>query len=231
MKFGEYLKQQREHRGWTQPVAAEKLGIEQSYLSKLETGKGTPSEEMFERLAKGYQIDMQQLSRSVSLGELERLREIAAVRDLVRQQAQAATSGRRRWLMASLLMLTLGGATLSLVVTERRYADTEQVYVSAGVVRDGESDFLFAAFDSLEPRYIVMEHADDPLSERLDLVYRKTPEHRGAYFIEPAEGGRRVFTYSHWEHEAPRLNGHIGHALAVALLLGGLGGLFVARRW
>ncbi len=47
MKFGEYLKSQRDARGWTQPMAAEKIGIEQSYLSKLETGKASPSDEMF----------------------------------------------------------------------------------------------------------------------------------------------------------------------------------------
>lgn len=36
MKFGEYLKNQRTELGWTQPDAAAKAGIEQSYLSKLE---------------------------------------------------------------------------------------------------------------------------------------------------------------------------------------------------
>lgn len=36
MKFGDYLKQKRAERGWTQPEAASHVKIEQSYLSKLE---------------------------------------------------------------------------------------------------------------------------------------------------------------------------------------------------
>ncbi|MGE0743387.1 MAG: helix-turn-helix domain-containing protein, partial [Hyphomonadaceae bacterium] len=38
MKFGEDLKNRRTELGWTQPDAAAKASIEQSYLSKLETG-------------------------------------------------------------------------------------------------------------------------------------------------------------------------------------------------
>ena len=108
MKFGEYLKAQRDARGWTQPLAAEKIGIEQSYLSKLETGKASPSEEMFERIVSAYDIDVDELANAVSLGELERLREISAVRDLVRRGQQATARGRRRWLVASLALIALG---------------------------------------------------------------------------------------------------------------------------
>ena len=50
MKFGDYLRQARETRQWTQPEAAARAGIEQSYLSTLETGKSYPSEEVFGRL-------------------------------------------------------------------------------------------------------------------------------------------------------------------------------------
>jgi transcriptional regulator with XRE-family HTH domain len=54
MKFGDYLRQKREARGWTQPEAANKAGIEQSYLSKLETGKSYPSEDAYARLVAAY---------------------------------------------------------------------------------------------------------------------------------------------------------------------------------
>jgi transcriptional regulator with XRE-family HTH domain len=67
MNFGAYLKSQRDARGWTQPMAAEKIGIEQSYLSKLETGKATPSEEMFERLVNAYDIDLDALALALLL--------------------------------------------------------------------------------------------------------------------------------------------------------------------
>ena len=143
MKFGEYLKSQRDARGWTQPMAAEKIGIEQSYLSKLE-------------------------------------------------------------------------------------------YLSKGIVQDGESDFLYMHLQPFRPDMLAGEFADDPLLPRLEPVVRwhAQEEDRGAYYIEPAEGGRRVFEKTgDWRHVPPRLNGHLGHALALAMLLFGFGGLVVARRW
>lgn len=231
MNFGEYLKIQREDRGWTQPVAAEKIGIEQSYLSKLETGKATPSEEMFERLARGYEFDLDRLAESVSPGELERLREIAAIRDLVRRGQQIAARGRRRWLVASLLLLALGGALLSFVVTESRYPRMESVYMSKGVIKDAESDFIFGGFRRMDPSYIVEFHEDDPLVQRLDPAYLWFPENIGDYFVEPVEGGRRLYKWSGLRKTTPHVNVHLGHALAVAMLIAGLGGLFVARRW
>jgi transcriptional regulator with XRE-family HTH domain len=232
MKFGEYLKAQRDARGWTQPMAAEKIGIEQSYLSKLETGKASPSEEMFERIVSAYDIDVDELANAVSLGELERLREISAVRDLVRRGQQATARGRRRWLVASLALIALGGALLSFVVTERRFADIEYEYLSKGVIQNGESDFLFMHLTPFEPYMLADDFADDPLLPRLEPVYRWHGEDRGAYYIEPADGGRRVYEKTGGrEHVPPKLNGHVGHALAVAMLLAGLGGLFVARRW
>ncbi len=231
MKFGDYLKAQREARGWTQPMAAEKIGIEQSYLSKLEGGKATPSEEMFERLVEAYDIDLDQMAQSVALGELERLREIADIRDLLRRGQQANARGRRRWLLASLLLLALGGAVLSFVVTERRFADNEYVYVSKGVILPGENDFVFAGFESLDPGYIARKHSGDPLIERLDPVYMYHAAYRGEYYPITVEGGRRIYESFTQRPKPTTLNGHLFHALAVAMILFGLGGLFVSRRW
>jgi len=43
MNFGERIKQLRTERNMTQPQLAEAIGIEQSYLSKLENDKSVPS--------------------------------------------------------------------------------------------------------------------------------------------------------------------------------------------
>ena len=76
MQFGDYLRQTREEKGWTQPDAAAKIGIEQSYLSKLETGKSYPSEDVFARLIEAYEINIAHLSETVASSELSKLREI-----------------------------------------------------------------------------------------------------------------------------------------------------------
>lgn len=54
MTLGEKLRALRAISGWTQPECAEKMGIEQSYLSKLENDKSTPSAEIFDALCAAY---------------------------------------------------------------------------------------------------------------------------------------------------------------------------------
>lgn len=143
MTFGEYLRKQREERGWTQPIAADKIGIEQSYLSKLETGKATPSEEMFARLVDAYDINVDALSAMLGESELMKMREIAAVRDLLQTARKATETLRRRWLVAGLALLAFGSGLLSFVITEVKYPKDQYVYVSKGVIKIGESDLVF----------------------------------------------------------------------------------------
>ena len=146
MQFGAYLKDQRDQRGWTQPVAAEHIGIEQSYLFKLETGRATPSEEMFTRLADAYGIDLDHMSNAVGGAELEKLREIAQVRAHLSLKLQSADTVRRRWLVAAVVMLVAGAALMSFTITQVRFPADQYVYMSKGVVLEGESSFVFADY-------------------------------------------------------------------------------------
>lgn len=56
MTLGEKLRSLRSISGWTQPEFAQKLGIEQSYLSKMENDKSIPSVEMFDKLCTAYGV-------------------------------------------------------------------------------------------------------------------------------------------------------------------------------
>ena len=51
------LQKLRKEKGWTQAIAAREIGIQQSYLSKLENGKLLPSEDVYEKIAQAYGID------------------------------------------------------------------------------------------------------------------------------------------------------------------------------
>ena len=73
MKFGEKLKVLRHDRGLTQPEMAEAIGIEQSYLSKLENDKSLPSEDTFVRILEVFGLDS--LKGMPSLRELRELAE------------------------------------------------------------------------------------------------------------------------------------------------------------
>lgn len=58
MSVGENLRRWRHQRELTQPVLAERAGIEQSYLSKIENGRARPSDAVLERLATALNVDI-----------------------------------------------------------------------------------------------------------------------------------------------------------------------------
>ena len=58
MNFGEKVKQLRTERNLTQPQLAQAIGIEQSYLSKLENDKSVPSADIFQAILKAFGIDV-----------------------------------------------------------------------------------------------------------------------------------------------------------------------------
>jgi transcriptional regulator with XRE-family HTH domain len=64
MPFHENLRTLRLARGLTQPSLAEKAGIEQSYLSKLENGRSKPSEEVLGRIAQALDVKPEALTQN-----------------------------------------------------------------------------------------------------------------------------------------------------------------------
>lgn len=60
--FGSIIKDLRKKKGWSLRVAAEKIGkIKYPYLSQLESGSGTPSEDLARRIARTYQTNEEDL--------------------------------------------------------------------------------------------------------------------------------------------------------------------------
>ena len=57
MNFGDKIRQLRTDKNLTQPELAAAMGIEQSYLSKLENGKSLPSNDMLQRILDVFGTD------------------------------------------------------------------------------------------------------------------------------------------------------------------------------
>lgn len=138
MKFGDYIKAQREKARWTQPQAAMKIEIEQSYLSKLETGKSLPSEDVFDRILTAYGLSIEQMSQQLSEGELLALRHIKQVRELFRQELSNKKKHIRTWLTCSMISFVLAAISIA-----GFYVSSQQVmryhYISYGVLEDNEA--------------------------------------------------------------------------------------------
>ena len=58
MNFGDRIKQLRTQKNLTQPQLAQAIGIEQSYLSKLENDKSVPGADIFQSILRAFNMDV-----------------------------------------------------------------------------------------------------------------------------------------------------------------------------
>ncbi|WP_262693351.1 helix-turn-helix domain-containing protein [Kordiimonas aquimaris] len=225
MKFGDYIRQKRETTGWTQPEAAAKADIEQSYLSKLETGKSYPSEEVFNKLVNTLDLNIEEMARTVGSQELTRLREIKDVRAIVLQRQQNQQRFMRSWLIAGLVMLVIAGGVLGMSISMVADAKADYMYRSEGVILEGEPTNVFELI-KLGARPSVK-----PLKDRIAYDFQKLEQHQGNEYIKPVEGGYRHYQlYASMPQYDFRLIGwHL--TIGFMLLFGGLASFYIARRW
>ncbi|WP_417494189.1 helix-turn-helix domain-containing protein [Maricaulis sp.] len=242
MKFGDYLKRVREDRGWTQPEAALKVRIEQSYLSKLETGKSSPSSEVFARLQSVYGLDPADIARQLDPAELAQLRDVAPVHAAANSILRRAVQMSRGWMIAGLACLFLGGGSIGLASLAEEVSYEEYLYRSIGVIAAGEHPDVYdvltrpaqpegeamvtggAGQTALRARQIEM-------LERVDEEFRTLREARGDGFYESVEGGRRYFEpvdYVRVVIESPLRWFAVP---GLMFLLGSFGCFFISFRW
>lgn len=226
MKFGDYLRQARDQHGWTQPEAAAKANIEQSYLSKLETGKSYPSEDIFERLVKAYSLNVREMAGSIFSAELDKLREIGEVRAVVLQRQQKEAGFVRGWLIAGLVMMMIGGGMLGLAASTEDDASFIYHYRSEGIIKDNEPPLIFQVLQAGGA-----DQDGKTYGDRVDYDYWVSGDNRGDSFIEKVGSGYRQYSlYDVKEDYAPSLiSWH--YAFGFMFVIGGLGCFYISRRW
>ena len=236
MKFGDYIRQKREANGWTQPEAAAKMDIEQSYLSKLETGKSYPSEDIFTRLVETYEMDTGEMSRSIFSAELDKLREIKEVRSVVLERQTNEIKFTRGWMIAGLTLLMLGGACLGFAIAGNGPAKSQQEfrYRSLGVILPGEPLDVFDIVreSSLEiDRHPDAEKLQQEMTERIRETFERSNRYKGAEYAKPTLHGQRRFQL--FDDRAYEIDSPLKWLLAPALmfLAGSLGCFFISYRW
>ena len=235
MKFGDYLKQQRENMGWTQPEAATRAGIEQSYLSKLETGKSYPSGDVYERLAQIFRFDAEQMSEQVYSAELDKLREVKQVRQAVLAYQKSERRFARQWLIATVVLSMIGGASLGLIMVETDQETQVFYYRSLGVLEPGEDlrayDIVHGAITSYHPDYESLKGLRDKMIERMNEDYKTMVHYKGKSFVEKVEGGRRA--YRLYDDKQVVTPSPLRWLLVPALmcLIGAIGCFLVSFRW
>ncbi|WP_262692532.1 helix-turn-helix domain-containing protein [Kordiimonas aestuarii] len=226
MKFGDYIRQKREKNGWTQPEAAARAGIEQSYLSKLETGKSYPSEDIFGRLVKTYDINIDDLSQKVFAAELDKLREIGEVRAVILSRQKAENRFMRVWLVAGLIMIMIGGGAFGLAYSIPESQHIRFLYRSEGVIKADESPMVFEFLAVGGP-----DSENRKFNDRVDYDFKSLSENKGNNFIEQVAGGYRKYSlYDTQRGDHPTaISWH--YSMGIMFIFGGLACFYISRRW
>lgn len=244
MTLGERIRQLRSEKNWTQPQAAEAIGIEQSYLSKLENDKSLPSAEIFAALLNAFSLEAKSFLEGMNLSLMDKqLLQIPAIATCLAGNQRLRISSIRRWLFSSALACVLGltaiaAGQLGLIFTNEQYG-----YVSAGVVKPGESQHIFDNWrqaiethfgpGSFEAAGKAMSDKQQEMFKRLAEDYILTNEYRGEIFVLPVEGGSRTYKLQSSESQrskALRNENRLLMLVGFLLTFGGLAGFLVEFR-
>ncbi|MHA6289095.1 helix-turn-helix domain-containing protein [Maricaulis sp. CAU 1757] len=235
MKFGDHLRLQRERAAWTQPEAAARAGIEQSYLSKLETGKSYPSDEVFGRLVQAYGIDVKALVSDLDPDEIDALPNVASVRATRMTLQRTARNLSRGWMLAGLACLLVGGASAGAALTASDTSHVEYIYLSRGVILPGEPLDVFALVDAgfggTPDRVAEMRAQQIALQERLDEEVRVQRIMQGEGFVETVDNGRRYFRALDSQTVVERSPLRWFWIPGLMSLFGALGCFIISLRW
>lgn len=252
MKFGSFVKNQREKRELTQPQAAESIGIEQSYLSKLETAKSFPSPEIYARIKQFYDFKNEDLVESVDEHELEKMQDIDELRAARLHRLKRQNTHAKRWLICAFISLLLSGFFFAFYIVGEHKISTYH-YRSLGVLYPQETKHSFAISQRslIDPKKFPEGYTEQQkMLARLDIVDVFHSEFRGDDYTVALEqtqandkaedktrNKRRVFELQNFavqghEHKVPR-NAHAIYFMipAIVFLLSTLMSIFMSYRW
>ena len=232
MKLGEKLRQLRNEKQLTQPDLAEALGIEQSYLSKLENDKSLPSNDVLNRILDVFELDIADLVDALDQGSKNQMRHIPDVADHLRRQKQMIIGSQKRWLLLSSLMFALGVALIYAGTVHMFFSDTVYQYISHGVVLEGEPKEIFR-----NPQLSVTELANheerkaksDAIRARTNEDFILSSDFRGSVFNVEIEGGSRTY-YLQKETQVDPWQNKLVTFFGVLLAMFGLTGIALDRK-
>jgi transcriptional regulator with XRE-family HTH domain len=236
--LGEKVRQLRSERNLTQPQLAQAIGIEQSYLSKLENDKSVPSADIFQAILKAFSIDVATLLAGVDEKQIRTdLRQVPEVADFLKSKEVTRIHSIKSWLYASGTALALG---LALSVAGYRgliFSNVQYNYESPGVLLPGETPNFFDTYGDLLFHQVnageITDHERDvrrvEFVKRKSLDYRLLDEYRGRGFEEKVPGGARYFHFAHPSYNERPQNRWIMFA-GVLLGFAGLAGFIVEAR-
>ncbi len=139
MQIGDQLKKIRIKCGFNQPAAAQKIGIQQSYLSKIENNRSVPSFEILQKIIDAYEVEWKDVSP-----DLVAIKNLAGSPQLMKRQSQPAKQREKQSqkmqvekvavpLMKSVILLAIVGG-LFLVLSHVLPMSSKTIVVTQTVI-------------------------------------------------------------------------------------------------
>lgn len=193
MHFGDKLRQLRKQKDWTQPQLAEAIGIEQSYLSKLENGKSIPSADIFQLILKVFDIKIEEMLEGIEASVLHRqLRQLPEVANFISSIEYSNIKHKKSWLIGSAVLSTLGIVFIISSYFGLIFSGTYYNYASNGVVLEGEPKEIFSQYAKFYPIESLPQKTAE-LTQRRNEKYLLSSTYRGNTFNIPVKGGSRTY--------------------------------------
>jgi len=196
MKLGEKIKQLRNDAGLTQPELAEKAQIEQSYLSKLENEKGTPSLEVIEKIANAFDLTSMVLIESLDISYIQQqLSHIPEIAVQAAEKDRLKQAKIKMWYLQAVLLIVLGIA--GYFIGTRGILISNQIfeYYSAGIIEVGEplDRYKSSRIRIINENGTEFDKRIQENKKRLDEKLLKESHYRGESFVEYHGQQRRYF--------------------------------------
>jgi len=209
--LGQQLKQLRNDKKLSQPEFAQQVGIEQSYLSKLENDKSIPSNEIFRALLIALDLSIDEFMKPLALShDKARLIQIPDVEQWYKSKEVKSSATQRKVIYLAMFLISIGCALFyagheNYVFNERFYE-----YKSTGVIKTDEPLNIFTHWKNyiIEPNREKREEKDREMLARRVPSFKLMDEYVGESFVEEVEGGKRVY----YTYEAkPLIFAHSGN--------------------
>lgn len=220
MTLGNWLKQYREQQKMGQPELAQSIGIEQSYLSKLENDKSLPSAEILDNIINATQTTLDKLVAGLDsqyvYNQLSRLPQVKAF--LANQKQQSVQQTNKKLFIFG-LMLTLGCFIFYLGYGQVLSSNVRYQYYSPGILKPNES---LKAYDKTLSSAGRMSEEDYGQRYNPKTIVMEDRQIRS--FVSDKPGERRFFRYHDELHGESGFN-KLLKAIGVLLFSGGFFGV------
>ncbi|KXI29120.1 helix-turn-helix domain-containing protein [Paraglaciecola hydrolytica] len=235
MTLGKRIRNLRAHHNLSQPELAEKIGIEQSYLSKLENDKSLPSNEIFNNILRAFNLSLEQFLIDFEPGStLENLKLIPDVAQHYGFKQKVNMQQQRRFLYISSLLIVLATSIFYIGYSKVVFPERHYEYESEGVVLAGENQDIFHNWRRLMPveqakNQDTVDKLQVEMEQRKQQTILISPTNRGKQFVVAVDGGTRLYQINTPILVPQSINAWL-QVLGVLLFSGGIMGFVLERR-